>query len=331
MRREAIIKVVGVGGAGCNAVEHMICEGVTGVEFMCFDSGNTQELEQSTAGFKLQCLGLFMAYNRDVSMRKFASGEREYVADKLRGADMVFVVAGMGGCTGTSGAPVVAEIAREVGTVPVAVVTKPFESESERLQFAEEGITKLAQYVDSPIVLSNDSLKEELGEHASVPETYQQADNMLKNVVGGITHMINVPGMVGMDFADVRTVMIEKGGGAMGSSTVAGVDRARIASEQAVRSSLLGCADLSRASGVLVNVTASDSLELDEVYEVMNAVRAFARKDATVVFGTANDEGMADGLRVTVIATGIGSPVKRVDLSNFQPKDDDIPTFLRRI
>lgn len=353
MRSKAIIKVVGVGGAGCNAVEHMIREGVTGVEFMCLDSGNAKDLGQGKADVNLQCIvGLFTAYNREVSMRRVASAERkrvaailrsiehgkrkweadfgrraasaerEYVADKLRGADMVFIVASMGGRAGISGAPVVAEIAREVGAVPVAVVTKPFESGSERLRFAEEGIAKLARYVDSPIVLPN----------VGTTEAYRYGDNMLKLAVGGISDIINVPGMVGMDFADVRTVMTEKGGGAMGAATASGVDRARIAVNRAVRSPLLGCADMSHASGVLVNITAAgSSLNLDEVYEVMDTVRELTREDAIVVFGTANDERMADRLRVAVIATGIGSPAKRVDLSKFQPTDDDIPAFLRRL
>jgi cell division protein FtsZ len=223
---------------------------------------------------------------------------------------MVFITAGMGGGTGTGAAPVIAEVARELGILTVAVVTKPFEYEGRRMSLAEQGLVELAMNVDSLIVILNEKLMEVLGEEISMIDAFRAADNVLKNAVGGIAEIINVPGMVNVDFEDVRTVMGEMGKAMMGSATASGVDRARIAAERAVASPLLEGIELSGAKGVLVNITANQSLGLKEVKEVMNTIRNYAAPDATIIFGTVYEDGMEDALRVTVVATGLGAIAK---------------------
>ena len=305
-----VIKVVGVGGAGGNAVEHMIREGVGGVEFICCNT-DAQALKKSSAPVKLQLGPGLGAGGKPEKARDLAKADRERIAAALVGAHMVFITAGMGGGTGTGAGPVVAEVARELGILTVAVVTKPFEHEGKRKRTAEEGIAELALHVDSLIVILNEKLEEVLGEEVSMLEAFQAADNVLRNAVGGIAEIINVTGLVNVDFEDVKTVMNEMGKAMMGSATAAGVDRARIAAEAAVLSPLLEGIELSGARGVLVNITASSTLGLREYKEVMNTIKQYTAPEATVICGAVFDETMEDQLRVTVVATGLGGVVKR--------------------
>jgi len=301
-----VIKVIGVGGAGGNAVEHMIRQGVQGVEFICANT-DAQALNRGTAPSKLQLgrSGLGAGAKPDAG-RSAALEERERIAETLRGAHMVFITAGMGGGTGTGAAPVVAEVAREMGILTVAVVTKPFAFEGRRMRIAEEGLEALAKHVDSLIVVLNERLMEVLGDDVTMQEAFEAADNVLRNAVGGIAEIINYPGLVNVDFEDVRTVMSEMGMAMMGSASASGIDRARLAAEQAVASPLLEGIHLSGARGVLVNITASTSLKMKEVNEVMNTIRAFAAEDAHIIFGAVFDDAIGDYLRVTVVATGLG-------------------------
>ncbi|MBS3935202.1 MAG: cell division protein FtsZ [Sulfuritalea sp.] len=306
---DTIIKVIGVGGAGGNAVEHMIRAGVGGVEFICCNT-DAQALKHSSAGAKLQLGPGLGAGGRPERARTHAQADREKIADLLRGANMCFITAGMGGGTGTGAAPIIAEVARDLGILTVAVVTKPFAFEGRRAKVAEEGLAELAQNVDSLIVILNEKLMEVLGEDISMLEAFKAADNVLKNAVGGISEIINVPGLVNVDFEDVRTVMGEMGKAMMGSAGAAGVDRARLAAEQAVASPLLEGIELSGAKGVLVNITASSSLGLKEYQEVMNTIHTYTAPDATVICGAVFDDEMEDQLRVTVVATGLGNKAK---------------------
>ena len=223
---------------------------------------------------------------------------------------MVFITAGMGGGTGTGAAPVIAEVAREKNILTVAVVTKPFEFEGKRMRLAEEGLCELQKYVDALIVILNEKLMEVLGDDVSMQDAFQAADNVLRNAVGGIAEIINVPGLVNVDFEDVRTVMGEMGKAMMGSASAAGVDRARLAAESAAASPLLEGIELSGARGVLVNITASRQLGMREVKEVMKTIQTYTHEEATVIFGTVFDDAMEDNLRVTVVATGLGGKIK---------------------
>ncbi|MEZ7912926.1 MAG: cell division protein FtsZ [Propionivibrio sp.] len=306
-----VIKVIGVGGAGGNAVDHMIREGVMGVEFIAANT-DAQALARSVAHKKLRLgkSGLGAGAKPEAG-RSAAMEEREQIAESLRGAHMVFITAGMGGGTGTGAGPIVAEVAREMGILTVAVVTKPFGFEGKRAKIAEAGITELQQNVDSLIVILNDKLMDVLGDDVSMDEAFKAADNVLRNAVGGIAEIINFPGLVNVDFEDVRTVMSEMGMAMMGSANAAGVDRARIAAEQAVASPLLEGINLSGAKGVLVNITATRSLKMKEVNEVMSTVREFAAEDAHIIFGAVYDESMGDEIRVTVVATGLGQTQAR--------------------
>ena len=303
-----VIKVIGVGGAGGNAVEHMIRENVQGVEFICCNT-DCQALNQSSADIKLQLGPGQGAGGRPEKARDLAMGERERIAEALEGAHMVFITAGMGGGTGTGAAPVIAEVAREKNILTVAVVTKPFEFEGKRMRLAEEGLCELQQYVDALIVILNEKLMEVLGDDISMQDAFQAADNVLRNAVGGIAEIINVPGLVNVDFEDVRTVMGEMGKAMMGSASAAGVDRARLAAESAVASPLLEGIELSGARGVLVNITASRQLGMREVKEVMKTIQTYTHEEATVIFGTVFDDAMEDNLRVTVVATGLGGKI----------------------
>ncbi len=307
---DTIIKVIGVGGAGGNAVEHMIREGVGGVDFICCNT-DAQALKNSSAGAKLQLGPGLGAGGKPERAREHARNEREHIADMLRGAHMCFITAGMGGGTGTGAAPIIAEVARELGILTVAVVTKPFMFEGRRGKIAEEGLVELSQHVDSLIVILNEKLMEVLGEDVSMLEAFHAADNVLTNAVGGISEIINVPGLVNVNFEDVRTVMGEMGKAMMGSASAAGVDRARLAAEQAVASPLLEGIELSGAKGVLVNITASNSLGLREYQEVMNTIHTYTAPEATVICGAVFDDTMEDQLRVTVVATGLGAKVAR--------------------
>jgi cell division protein FtsZ len=302
-----VIKVIGVGGAGGNAVEHMIRRDVQNVEFIVANT-DRQALKRSSASNLLQLgkTGLGAGAKPEVG-RQSADEMRERIADSLRGAHMVFITAGLGGGTGTGAAPVVAEIAKELGILTVAVVSKPFDFEGpRRMKVAEQGLAELEGKVHSLIVILNNKLEEVMGEDAEMGECFRAADDVLHNACAGIAEIINNNGLVNVDFEDVRTVMSEQGQAMMGTAQASGLDRARVAAEAAVASPLLEGVDLSGARGVLVNITASSSLKMKETREVMNAIRAFAAEDATVIFGTVRDEGMGDDLRVTVVATGLG-------------------------
>ncbi len=304
-----VIKVVGVGGAGGNAVNHMIGKGVEGVEFIAVNT-DAQVLARNQARNQIQIgssgLG---AGAKPEEARAVALAERELLQESLEGAHMVFITAGMGGGTGTGAAPVVAEVAREMGILTVAVVTKPFSFEgTKRMRLAEAGIAELGSHVDALIVILNDKLEEVLGEDVTMDEAFRAADDVLNNAVAGISEIINREGLVNVDFQDVRTVMSEQGMAMMGSAQMSGMDRARIAAEQAIASPLLEGVTLSGARGVLVNITATrESLKHGEVKAVMNTVRSFAADDATIIFGAVYDPSMEDNLRVTVVATGLGS------------------------
>ena len=305
-----VIKVVGVGGAGGNAVDHMIRNTVQGVDFIAANT-DAQALARCQAKNQIQ-LGVsgLGAGARPEAGRAAAMEARDQIAETLRGAHMVFITAGMGGGTGTGAAPVIAQIAKELGILTVAVVTKPFSFEGvKRMRSAETGIEELTQHVDSVIVILNEKLEEVLGEDVLMEDAFASADNVLKNAVAGISEIINVPGLINVDFQDVRTVMAEQGMAMMGSASAAGIDRARIAAEQAVASPLLEGVNLSGARGVLVNVTANkSSLKMRETREIMNTIRGFAADDATIIQGAVYDESMDDELRVTVVATGLGQP-----------------------
>ena len=306
-----IIKVIGVGGAGGNAVNHMIEQGVEGVEFIAVNT-DAQVLSRNRSRNQIQLGSTGLgAGAKPEEARAVARAERDRIEEAVSGAHMVFITAGMGGGTGTGAGPVIAEVSRALGILTVAVVTKPFSFEgSKRMKIAEHGLAELAPHVDSLIVILNDKLEEVLGEDVTQEEAFRAADDVLNDAVAGIAEIINQPGLVNVDFQDVRTVMSEQGMAMMGSATAAGVDRARIAAEQAVACPLLEGVNLAGARGVLVNISASrSSLKLRETKEVMNTIRAFAAEDATIIYGGVYDDGLTDNLRVTVVATGLGAPL----------------------
>lgn len=306
--QEAVIKVIGVGGCGGNAVEHMIDKNVGGVEFICANT-DMQALKKSKAKTVLQ-MGLSMTKGLGAGAkpeigRDAAMEDRDAIAELIEGADMLFITAGMGGGTGTGAAPVIAQVAKDMGILTVAVVTKPFEFEGKRTKVASDGLEELSKHVDSLIIIPNEKLIEVLGEDVPFLEAFRAANDVLHNAVSGIAEIINLPGLVNVDFADVRTVMGEMGMAMMGSAVAEGADRARIAAEQAVASPLLEDVNLANARGVLVNVTSSESLTLKEYYAVMNTIKEFTADDATVIIGSVFDETLEDSLRVTMVATGL--------------------------
>src|SRR5688572_3362037 len=311
--QEAVIKVIGVGGCGGNAVDHMIDKGVQGVEFI---SANTdaQALKRTSAKIQLQLgsaitKGLGAGANPEVG-RQSAIEDRERVAEAISGTDMLFLTAGMGGGTGTGAAPVIAELAKELGILTVAVVTKPFAFEGKRQKIAQQGIELLSPHVDSLIVVPNDKLMEVLGNQVTLDGAFKAANDVLHGAVAGIAEIISCPGMINVDFADVRTVMAEMGMARMGSAKAAGADRARMAAEQAVACPLLEDVNIADARGVLVNISASRAtFQLQEMYDVMETIKAFAAESATVIVGTVYDDGLEDHLRVTIVATGLGKPM----------------------
>ena len=317
--QEAVIRVIGVGGCGGNAVDHMIANGVNGVEFICANT-DMQALKRCQARTQLQLganvtKGLGAGANPEVG-RQAAMEDRERIIELLAGTDMLFLTAGMGGGTGTGAAPVVAEIARELGILTVAVVTKPFAFEGKRQRIAQEGLEALAQQVNSLIVIPNDKLMQVLGNQVTLDEAFRAANEVLHGAVAGIAEIISCPGMINVDFADVKTVMSETGMAMMGSAKAAGTDRARMAAEQAVSCPLLEDIDIANARGVLVNISASKSLfQLQEMYDVMEVIKAFAAESATVIAGTVYDDDLEDNLRVTIVATGLGKSTTRA-----QPK-----------
>ena len=306
--QSAVIKVIGVGGGGGNAVEHMVSKQVSGVDFIATNT-DAQALKGLAAQTTMQIgssvtKGLGAGANPDIG-RAAALEDRDRIAELLNGSDMVFVTAGMGGGTGTGAAPVVAEVAKELGILTVAVVTKPFDFEK-RKSNAEQGIKELAAHVDSLITIPNEKLLEVLGEKTSVLDAFAAANDVLLGAVQGIADLIIRPGMINVDFADVRTVMSEMGMAMMGTGAAAGENRAREAAEAAIRSPLLEDVDLNGARGILVNVTAGMDLSIGEFTEVGRCVEEFASSDATVVVGTVIDQTLQDEMKVTVVATGLG-------------------------
>ena len=313
----AVIKVIGVGGGGGNAVANMVRAGVEGVEFIAANT-DAQVLAKTGARTLLQLgptitKGLGAGANPEVG-RQAAMEDRERIQEVIRGADMLFITAGMGGGTGTGAAPVVAQVARELGILTVAVVTRPFSFEgAKRMQVAREGIADLAKHVDSLITVPNERLLAVLGKKISLLDAFKAADDVLHNAVSGIADLITRPGLINVDFADVRTVMAEMGVAMMGSGTASGDDRARMAAEKALRSPLLDDVDLAGARGILVNVTGGPKLSIGEFQEVGETVREFASDEATVVVGMVIDPEMDEDIRVTVVATGLGRPAARVE------------------
>lgn len=319
--QDAVIKVIGVGGCGGNAVDHMISSGLDGVEFIAINT-DAQALKRNQAKTQLQLgtgvtKGLGAGANPDVG-REAALEDRERIAELIDGADMLFITAGMGGGTGTGAAPVVAEVAKELGILTVAVVTKPFMFEGKRVRSANAGLEGLARHVDSLIIIPNDKLMQVLGDDVSMLDAFKAANEVLHGAVGGIAEVINSTGMVNVDFADVRTVMSEMGMAMMGSSVANGEGRARLAAEQAVASPLLESVDLRGARGILVNITASSGIKMREIHEVMETIKGFAAEEATVIVGQVIDDSMEDSLRVTMVATGLGSPVRQTQAKPMQ-------------
>ena len=314
----AVIKVIGVGGGGGNAVKHMIENHVEGVDFICANT-DAQALSDIESKTVLQLggditKGLGAGANPEIG-RAAAMEDRDRIADSLRGADMVFITAGMGGGTGTGGAPVVAEVARELGILTVAVVTRPFPFEGKkRLSIAHEGVGELQQHVDSLITIPNEKLLEVLGKNCSLLDAFKEANDVLLGAVQGIADLIIRPGMINVDFADVRTVMSEMGMAMMGTGNSKGENRAREAAERAINSPLLDDIDLQGARGILVNITAGLDLSLGEFSEVGDTIEEFASEEATVVVGTVIDPDLTDELKVTVVATGLGSEAARSPL-----------------
>ena len=319
--QSAEIKVIGVGGGGGNAVHHMINNQVEGVEFICANT-DAQALHNLKAKTILQMgsnitKGLGAGANPEIG-RQAALEDRDEIAEILSGADMVFITAGMGGGTGTGAAPIVAEVAREMGILTVAIVTRPFPFEGKkRSKIAEEGIRLLTEHVDSLITIPNEKLLDVLGKEATLLEAFKAANDVLLGAVKGIADLIMNPGMINVDFADVKTVMSEMGMAMMGTGTAVGADRAREAAEAAIRSPLLEDVNLQGARGILVNITAGENLSLGEFSEVGDTIEEFASDDATVVVGTVIDPSLENEMRVTVVATGLGDkhakPTKVVD------------------
>ena len=307
------IKVIGVGGGGSNAVDHMVSRNVQGVEFICANT-DAQALGRTlaSAAIQLGSSGLGAGSKPDKG-REAAEAAADDIRQAIRGAHMLFITAGMGGGTGTGAAPVIARIAKDMGILTVGVVTKPFDWEGgRRITNAEAGLTELESNVDSLVVVLNEKLLEVLGDDITQEEAFAQANDVLKNAVGGIAEIINDYGFVNVDFEDVRTIMGEPGKAMMGTATASGPDRARIAAEQAIACPLLEGIDLSGAKGVLVLVTASKgTLKLNESKEAMNTIRAYAAQDAHVIFGAAYDDSLGEEIRVTVLATGLSRQAMR--------------------
>ena len=309
----AVIKVVGIGGGGGNAVAHMVRAGIEGVDFICANT-DAQALKSAKVktGLQIGCnitKGLGAGANPEVG-RQAAMEDRDRIQEVIEGADMLFITAGLGGGTGTGAAPVVAQLAKEMGILTVAVVTKPFGMEGgKRMRVAEQGIAELGRFVDSLITIPNEKLLSVLGPQTTLLDAFKAANEVLQGAVQGIAELITRPGLINVDFADVRTVMSEMGMAMMGSGVASGADRARIAAEAAVSSPLLEDINLSGANGILVNVTAGVDLAIGEFQEVGDTVKQFASDDATVVIGTVIDPEMTDEIRVTVVATGLGQAV----------------------
>lgn len=305
-----VMKVIGVGGGGGNAVQHMVRAGIDGVDFICINT-DSQALRSTEAKTVLQIgsnitKGLGAGANPDIG-KQAALEDRGRIEELIAGANMVFITAGMGGGTGTGASPIVAEIAKEMGILTVAVITKPFAFEGrKRMQLAVDGITELSKSVDSLITIPNEKLISVLGKSVSLLDAFKAANDVLLGAVQGITELITRTGLINVDFADVRTVMSEMGMAMMGSGIAAGENRAQIAAENAISSPLLEDVDLTGAKGILVNVTASETMTMGEFGDVGEAIKTFASDNARIIIGTVFDPNMKDDLRVTVVATGIG-------------------------
>jgi cell division protein FtsZ len=330
----AVIKVLGVGGGGGNAVAHMVGSHVDGVDFVCANT-DAQALKTSGAKFTLQLgsnvtKGLGAGANPEVG-RQAALEDRERIVETLHGADMVFITAGMGGGTGTGAAPVVAQLAKEMGILTVAIVTKPFPFEGRRrMQVALKGIEDLSQHVDSLITVPNEKLLTVLGRDVTLLSAFKAANDVLLGAVQGIADLITRPGLINVDFADVRTVMSEMGMAMMGTGSARGDDRAVAAAEAAVNNPLLEDVNLTGACGILVNVTAGANLTMREFNEIGDVVHQFASEDATVVIGTALDPELQDEVRVTVVATGLNRNAARQVMRREQPAVVERPRIVAR-
>ncbi|MFC0133162.1 cell division protein FtsZ [Massilia eurypsychrophila] len=309
---ETVIKVIGVGGAGGNAVNHMASSGLSDIEFICANT-DAQALSHTGDATRIQLGESGLGAGSDpVVGRESAIRERTIIADALKGANMVFITAGMGGGTGTGAAPIVAEVAREMGILTVGVVSKPFEFEgARRMRVAEEGIALLSKCVDSLVIVLNSRLEEVLGDDITQKQAFRAADEVLSKAVTGIAEIINVPGMINVDFEDVRTVMRQTGTAMMGSAEYAGEDRAVKAAEEAISCPLLDGSNLHAARGLLVNIAASEeTLKLRETKLVMNVICAQTSDDAIIKFGAVFDDSLGDAMRVTVVATGLSRPME---------------------
>ncbi|WP_455385473.1 cell division protein FtsZ [Acidihalobacter prosperus] len=343
--QNAVIKVVGVGGGGGNAVEHMVSASIEGVEFICANT-DAQALKNSSAKTVLQLgtnitKGLGAGANPELG-RQAAMEDRDRIREVIEGADMLFITAGMGGGTGTGGAPVVAQIAREMGILTVAVITKPFPFEGRRrMEAAKQGIEELGKHVDSLITIPNEKLLTVLGKGVTLLEAFKSANDVLYGAVQGIAELITRPGLINVDFADVRTVMSEMGMAMMGSGSASGENRAKEAAMAAISSPLLEDVNISGAQGILVNVTAGLDLAIGELDDVGTAITDLASPDANVVVGTVIDSSMTDGeLRVTMVATGLGKDkvLAEAPIAAVQPESNgevdykklDRPTAIRQ-
>lgn len=324
----AVIKVIGVGGGGGNAVQNMVVNEVEGVDFICANT-DAQALKNNITNTQLQ-LGIDITKGLGAGAdphvgRQAALEDRERISEVITGADMIFITAGMGGGTGTGGAPVVAQVAKEMGILTVAVVTKPFPFEGKkRASIAKSGLDELSQYVDSLIIIPNEKLLQVLGKDRPLTDAFKEANNVLLGAVQGIAELITREGMINVDFADVRTVMSEMGMAMMGTGKATGDNRAEEAAKHAISSPLLEDIDLAGARGVLVNITAGLDMTIGEFEAVGNAVKAFASENATVVVGTVIDMEMSDELRVTVVATGLGNDKSSSDGGNHQKSDMEL-------
>ena len=325
----AVIKVIGVGGGGGNAVQHMVEAKINGAEFISINT-DKQALDKNSAPNKFILGinitdGLGAGANPEIG-REAALEDRDRLRELLKGADMVFITAGMGGGTGTGAAPIVAQVAKELDILTVAVVTKPFELEgSKRMKIAKEGIKELIEEVDSLITIPNQKLLEVLGEDCTMIEAFKEANEVLAGAVRGISDIIMCPGLINVDFADVKTVMSERGTAMMGTGIGSGPDRARIAAEKAVDSKLLEDISLKDAKGVLVNITAGTEITLGEIRVVGDCIEKFADEDAIIVTGAVIDEDVGNDLKVTVIATGLSSSLsstKPIDISGVKVNKD---------
>lgn len=307
-KQKAVIKVIGVGGCGGNAIDYMIEKNVMGVDFICANT-DLQALQKSQASTIVQIGEMLTqglgAGSRPDTGKQAAIDDKEKIVEAIDGADMLFITAGMGGGTGTGATPVIAQIAKELGILTVAVVTKPFEFEGRRTQVAKDGIDELVNYVDSLITIPNEKLMGVLGDEVTFVDAFGAANEVLYSAVLGIAEIINNPGMINVDFADVRTVMSEMGMAMIGSGFAEGSDRAEIAAKSAVACPLLEDVNLNNAKGILVNISTSKDFKMKEYFEIMDIIKQYASENATIIVGNVIDESMSNSIRVTMVATGL--------------------------